>query len=65
MVANAKKVRGMKGVKRSIPTELCESCMPDHQNLKISQILIPKATEFFERLHVDIERRLPVTFSGF
>lgn len=65
MVANAKKVMEMEGVKGPIPTELCESCMAGHQELEISRRLIPKATEFLGRLHVDIEGSLPVTFSGF
>ena len=65
VVANAKKVVGMEGVKGPIPTELCESCMAGHQELEISRMPMPKATEFLGRLHVDIEGPLPVTFSGF
>lgn len=55
----------MKGIKRPIPTKLYESCIADYQELEISWMLIPKATEFFGRLHMDIERLLPVTFLGF
>ncbi len=65
MVANAKKVTGMKGRQGPIPTELCEPCMAGHQELKISQTPMPKAEEFLGKLHVDIEGPLPVTFSGF
>ncbi len=65
VVANAKKVTGIGGVQGPIPTELCEPCMAGHQELEISWTLMPKAAEFLERLHVDIEGLLPVTFSGF
>lgn len=65
MVANAKTIMGMEGVKGPIPTELCESCMAGHQELEISRMPMPKATEFLRRLHVNIEGPLLVTFSGF
>lgn len=55
----------IEGVKRSIPTKLCKSYMAGYQELKILQMLMLKATVFLERLHVDIEEPLSVTFLGF
>lgn len=39
--------------------------MAGYQELKILQMLMLKATEFLERLHVDIEEPLSVTFLEF
>ena len=65
MVAKAKKVMEMQRVKRPIPPELCKSYMASHQELKILQMPMPKATKFMEKLHVDIKRPLPEIFSRF
>ena len=55
----------MERVQGPIPIELYESYMAGHQELEISWTLMPKAAEFSRKLHVDIEKPLPVTFSGF
>ena len=65
VVANTKKVTGIERVHGPIPLELCESCMAGHQELEILQTPMSKVAEILKRLHVDIKRLLPVTFSGF
>lgn len=65
MVANIKEVMRIEGVKKPIPTKLCKSCMAGYQKLKILQMLMLKVTKFLERLHVNIEEPLSVTFLGF
>lgn len=55
----------MEKVKKLISIELCKSYMAIYQKLEILQMLISKVIEFLERLYIDIEGLLPVTFSGF
>lgn len=55
----------MEEIQGLIPTKLCESYMTSPRKLEILRTLMSKAAEFLERLHVDIERLLLVTFLGF
>ena len=64
MIVNTKKVISIEEVQELILTELCKSYMAGHQKLEISWTLMPKAIEFLGKLYVNIERLLPVTFSG-
>lgn len=52
---NTKKVIEKKGVKKPMPTKLCESCKAGHQEFEILQMPMPKVTEFLEKLYIDIE----------
>lgn len=65
IVTNAKKIIKIEKIKEFIPIELYKSYMVGYQELKILQILIPKAIKFLERLYMDIERLLLVFFSNF
>ena len=44
MIADAKRVIGIERVKKPVLTELCESCMASHQELKLLRIPMPKVT---------------------
>lgn len=65
MVANVKKVIGMEEIQGFILTKLCESYMTSPRKLEILRTPMSNAAEFLEKLHVDIETLLLVTFLGF
>ncbi len=65
MIANAKKVICIEKLQGPIPTELFKLWMAGHQNLEILRTLMPKVAKFLERIHMDIERLLPVLFLNF
>ena len=52
----------MKKVSDSVSDTLCESCMKSKQQVTFSRHSMQKATEFLERIHVNIEKSLFIIF---
>ena len=52
----------MKRVTKSISDILCESCMKERQQMKKSRVSMTKTIVFFDRIDVDIEKSLSITF---
>lgn len=60
-----KKLWKIEKLKRLLPIELCESCMANYQKLKILQMPMPNVIKLLEKLYIDIQEPLSVTFSEF
>ena len=64
VIANAKKVKGMDGVKGPTPDHLCEPCMKGRQQKEPSRVPMTKPKRFLEGISVDIGGPLPTTWRG-
>ena len=45
-----------------IAKELCEACLKEKQKVSMSRISMRKITKFLNRIHVDIDEDLSITF---
>ena len=61
---NASKVKGMEGVKGSIPEKICEPCMKGRQQAEISRVFMTKPIVFLEKVSIDIGGPLFITARG-